>query len=133
MITSARGTGGFSLVELLVAMVIIAILATIAIPRFDTARTGSFRATVVSDLRNLSTAQELHHRTGSTYATDAGALDWTPSTGVEFEITEANASGWAARAHHRALPQETCGVFVGQADPSNAAPALRQDEIRCQP
>jgi len=53
-----RAEGGFTLIELLVVIAIIGILAAIAIPQFAAYRRRGFVAQVVSDLRNIATAEE---------------------------------------------------------------------------
>lgn len=53
-----RAEGGFTLIELLVVIAIIGILAAIAIPQFAAYRRRGFVSQVVSDLRNIATAEE---------------------------------------------------------------------------
>lgn len=64
---------GFSLIELLLIMVVIGILAAIAIARYDSMRDRAFRSTMVSDLKNLSSQQEIYYAEHFGYADDLGA------------------------------------------------------------
>jgi len=126
-----RARDGFTLIEVLISMVVLGILATIAIPRYTTARENAFEAAAISDLRNLATVQEIHWRLERGYSDDVGILRSEVSTAVELEITEATNNGWAARASHRSFPARSCGVFYGDADPANATPADVVGVIRC--
>lgn len=49
---------GFSFVELLVVMVVIALLAAIAIPVYLNQRRSAYRTTAISDMRNVAIAVE---------------------------------------------------------------------------
>lgn len=71
--------GGFSIIELLVVMSIIALLGSIAIPRFTGATERSFEATVKSDVRNALSAQEIYYLDNGSYA----AFDLEPGGSVD--------------------------------------------------
>ncbi|MFL5567038.1 MAG: prepilin-type N-terminal cleavage/methylation domain-containing protein [Gemmatimonadaceae bacterium] len=58
---------GFTLVELLIVVVIIALLAAIAIPKFSNTKDKAYVAQMKSDLRNLATYEEQ-------YAADNGGV-----------------------------------------------------------
>jgi type IV pilus assembly protein PilA len=122
---------GVTLIELLTVIVLIGVLAAIAIPRFMSARYEAFEASARSDLRNLLSMQELHHSESDTYATELSALAFQTSRGVSIVITEAAGDGWAAVATHDGFPSAECGMFVGSADPANAAPATRPGVVTC--
>lgn len=62
-----RRRNGFTLVELLVVVAILAILAAIALPRFSSVRVRSHDATVKSDLRNAMNMEEQYFADHGTY------------------------------------------------------------------
>jgi prepilin-type N-terminal cleavage/methylation domain-containing protein len=123
--------GGFTLIELMAVMTILGILAVVAIPRMWEARYEAFRVAATSDLRNISSAQELYRNSQEGYASQIRDLDVDQSPTVQTEVTEASGTGWAAVARHRSFPASECGLFVGSADPSNAGPATVPGQIYC--
>src|SRR5688572_27593951 len=114
-----QGRRGFTLVELLVVVAMIAILAALAIPRFMRTREQAYRNTMVADLRNLASAQEIYQISNMQYAPTLAAVGAFASRDVTIDITEASPNGWAATAVHTGLTGARCGVFFGSADASN--------------
>jgi type IV pilus assembly protein PilA len=125
--TSARK--GFTLIELLIVVVIIGILAAIAIPKFEHTKGKANVSAIKSDLRNLMSAQEAYYYDYQTYASTVVQLSLQRSKGVDLQIFDANAEGWAATATHPQAFPLTCGVFVAGAPPR--APAEIEGLIGC--
>jgi prepilin-type N-terminal cleavage/methylation domain-containing protein len=76
--TSSKRHGGFTLVEIMIVVAIIALLAAIAVPGFLRARKRSQASRVINDLRLIDSAVdqyaiENNKITGSA----AGTTDWT--------------------------------------------------------
>jgi type IV pilus assembly protein PilA len=111
-----RDTKGFTLIELLIVVVIIGILASIAIPKYQNIREKAWLAGMKGDLRNLATAQEAYFTDYVTYAGTITNVNFSPSPGNSVSITAANGTGWSATVSN---PQttKTCGVFVGAVTP----------------
>ena len=64
---------GFTLIELMIVVAIIAILAGILIPNFVNARSQAQTAACESNLRAIATALELYYADNQVYPTAAGA------------------------------------------------------------
>ena len=56
-----RNEKGFALIELLIVVVIIAILAAIAIPKFSATRERAYFAAMKSDMKNLASQQDIYY------------------------------------------------------------------------
>lgn len=104
----------FTLAELVIAIVILGILATIAIPRFAEARTKAIAASAQSDLRNLVVAQDGHFGDHRTYTADLHTLGTTPSRDVVLTVHEHSTTGWSATATY---PKGQCAIYYGSATP----------------
>ncbi len=101
---------GFTLIEMLIAMVVIAILAAISIPRFSSTIEKSSAAAAVADLRNAMTAEEAYMYDNSTYTALAN-LAITTSTGVQIG-GGGSAAGYSLTAKHQSSTA-TFGVTLG--------------------
>lgn len=76
-----RDERGFTLVELLIVIAIIAILAAIAIPQFAAYRQRGIRASMQSDAKNIASALEAYFADNQSYTSfniSAGGTITTP-------------------------------------------------------
>ncbi|AGF78816.1 prepilin-type N-terminal cleavage/methylation domain-containing protein [Desulfocapsa sulfexigens DSM 10523] len=69
-----RNKKGFSLVELLTVVAVIAILAAIAIPQYSAYRNKAFIAVLKSDAHTLANAQVAYFTDHGTYSNTAAAV-----------------------------------------------------------
>ena len=123
---------GFTLIELMIAVVIIGLLAAIAVPRLAQAKGHTYVTAMISDLRNLSTHEESYfydHAVYTSALTDLQSQGFQASPMVSIQIVEATATGWSATADHL-LSNVQCGLFVGAAAP--VGPATVEGAITCQ-
>jgi prepilin-type N-terminal cleavage/methylation domain-containing protein len=126
-----RHPTGFTLIELLIVIVIIGILATIAVPKYQTTKGKANTAALKSDLRNLTVAQESFFYENQGYTTDTLVLNFRTSPAVALTIVSGTGTGWSATAQHAVASPMTCGVFYGNAAPPLAA-TVTEGEIACQ-
>ena len=126
-----RNNKGFTLIELLIVVVIIGILAAIAIPKFSATRERAYYAAMKSDLKNLASQQEIYYADNYAYTTDEDELGFVQSDGVEVEITDATATGWAAEATHAALSAQGCSIFYGDVTTAGLGDPEQPGEIAC--
>jgi prepilin-type N-terminal cleavage/methylation domain-containing protein len=81
----AHSKKGFTIVELLLVAIVIAILASIAIPIFANSKDKAYVAQMKSDLRNLATYEEQ-------YAADNGGLYFAGTAKVSVPLNGFHAS-----------------------------------------
>ena len=127
-----RNNKGFTLIELLIVVVIIGILAAIAIPKFSATREKAYFAAMKSDMKNLSSQQEIYYADHYAYTNSASALTFVSSEGVTVGIA-ATSSGWSATATHSALgSSKGCAIYYGTATaPTSPATPSSPGEVKC--
>lgn len=95
------GTAGFTLIELLVVIAVIGILASIAIPQFDSYRRKGFDADVQANARNMAISQEAYFVDNNTYTKNVPDLKnfgYVESSNVKAEIPTGNATTFEVKA-----------------------------------
>lgn len=124
------GKDGISFVEMLAAIALLAVLVAIAWGKFNTSFDEALEITLMNDLRNLATAQEVYYRNHVTYTTELSALSLSESPKSEINITSADARGWAAwNRIDRTLKR--CEVYVGNGHMSPLGLAETSENITC--
>ena len=107
---------GFTLIELLMVIVIVGILATIAIPRYQDVRQRAHLTAIASDIKQFGVAQEQFHYVHHTYAASIDDLEFQGTVGVTLAVGEATATGWSAVGTHGGLsPDQGCAIYLGDA------------------
>ncbi len=126
-----RGRQGFTLIELLIVVVIIGILAAIAIPKFSATREKAFKATMMSDLKNLASNQEVYFNENYSFVSSLSDAEALQSKGVTITINESNGTGWSATVEHAGAPGQQCGLYHGAAAPSGGDHATVPGVVAC--
>ena len=121
---------GFTLIELLIVVVIIGVLATIAVPKFQNTKGKANAASLKADLRNLVTAEEAYFYDHAAYTTDVSQLNLKLTSGVTLTFGTADAGGWSARVTHPQAWPIRCAVFFGGVAP--LPPASTEGLIVCE-
>ena len=123
---------GFTVVELLIVAVIIAIIAAIVIPKFSAIRERAYFAAMKADLEHLSSRQQTYLEDHYSYSNDLEELSLASSHGVILAIT-ASSSGWSAVAAHSELgKEEGCAIFGGAAlPPTEPVTPTQKEEVVC--
>jgi len=80
---SRHPQNGFSLIELMVVVAIIALLAAVAYPSYQESITKTRRADGMALLTNIVNAEERYFTQNSTYTTDLTDLGYPTATNVE--------------------------------------------------
>lgn len=113
---------GFTLIELMVTVTIVAILTAIALPSYRTYVLKSHRTVAINALMNLASQQARFYTTNNTYATNLTTLGYTSNTYpipdanshyYDLSVTAANATSFtlqAAPVGNQA--NDTCGNFT---------------------
>jgi len=119
-------SAGFTLVELMVVVVITAILASIAVPAYQSSVRKSRRTEAKTAIMDLAAREERYFATQNIYTTSPSALAygsgaWPISTGTYYAISSVTSSAPTAT---------TPGTYVLQVTPVAGSPQLQ--DLPCQ-
>jgi type IV pilus assembly protein PilE len=114
---------GFTLIELMIVVVIVAILAGIAVPSYNSSIRKSRRTEAKTALLDFAAREERLYATQNAYSTDPVALgytgaggSWPVSTGSYYQIETPTTAAPTAT---------TPGTFSVTVDPSPGSPQLK--------
>lgn len=108
---------GITLIDLLTALAIVAILSAITVPSFSGLLARSRRSDAMSALLDVQLAQERWRALNLSYAETLAALGWTstasPDGYYRLRVTNADDSGYFVTARPVGAQQsDRCGVFA---------------------
>lgn len=101
--SSGRRVGGFTVVELIIVVAVIAILATIVVVSYGSWRTGINRSVVRSDLIAAATAMENARNEDGAYPTTVPS-SFSPSSNVVIAVSSATASAFCLNGTYPTTP-----------------------------
>lgn len=88
MASTSRASGGFTLVEILIVVVILGVLAAVVVPRFAGASDQSRRAAFITNVTTFAEALEMHYaRTGQLVA-DSGTGTLPPELAGVIRVSD---------------------------------------------
>src|SRR6056297_3775290 len=121
--TRRRRAAGFTLMELMIVVAIIAILAAVALPAYQDSVTRTWRSKATACLTELAQSMERRFTGNMSYAGPAGALDELPPNTCTVE------DDMAQRYAFSFVDDPLAGEFTLQAEPQGVQAA--RDGERC--
>ncbi len=121
---------GFTFVEIMTVLALLGVLAVIIWARYNKSYQKALEATLVSDMRNLMTAQEIYFHNYLTYAPTIDDIRITPSPRSSITITSADLIGYSAWNQMEGTPKR-CEVYAGRTHSAPLGFAANSEQVFC--
>lgn len=123
-----RQSSGFTLIELMIVVAIVAILAAIAMPSYKQYGLRSKRAVATAELLEVLSLQEQYFLNNKQYATDLTNLNYLANPYyINSEGDQTTATQAVYKIQLASTPAATTSSFTLEAVPQNS----QQDDTRC--
>jgi prepilin-type N-terminal cleavage/methylation domain-containing protein len=132
----SRSRSGFTLLELLIALIIISVVSAIAFPAFFGAVSANDITTMRTDVQRLQFQARSYYDAHSVFPQTPGngwvtapiaGLDFRPSPGMEFSLERsADGQGVVVSIEPLAPPHQYCSRRLGTSDIGNGIECVTQ-------
>lgn len=119
---------GFTLVEVMLVIVIIAILAAIAIPHYSDTRARSLDSKVVSVVRNVATGEEAYYASHQRYTSALEQLDGLVVGDVAVTIESGNSGDLSSSFRVLGTTTGAAHAYVWVSDPGPGEPRMAESQ-----
>ena len=126
-VTSMRNHRGFTLLEVLVAVVLIGVLSGIAIAQYADYRQRGFDSQVASVVRGVATGEEAYYAEHLVYASDVDTLDAMVLGDVHITIAAGNSGDMGTSFRLVGTHPEAKRRYTWISDPIPGAPNLIEE------
>lgn len=118
--TTRRHKGGFTLIELMIVVAIVAILAAIAIPQYRKYVQKSNRATAKSALLDLARREETYYSTNNSYTLNLISLGYTSITNNQIQVPNSSNPTYTIAFTAPASSGTSAATYTASATPTGS-------------